>query len=107
MTMHPIPGRATPPGGGPGQDVVGLLVRVVVTAVALGVVFAFVVGVAAVGLAILGVLVAIVIVATVGRRLSARLRLRELRRRGGRIRSEDRIDPTSGQVRRTTVIDID
>jgi hypothetical protein len=82
--MRTVPGGGVAPGGDPVRDVVGIAMRV-----------------------ILGVIVAVGVMAQLVRWVSGRVRGSGALRGVTGVRRENRIDPATGQVRRTTVIDVD
>ena len=69
--------------------------------------FRSIVGVATAGLAILGFLVAVAVVAQFVRWASGQVRRGTAPHSVTGVHREDRVDPTTGEVRRTTVIDVD
>ena len=86
---------------------VRVIVRVAIALAILGLLVAIVIGVATAGFAILGFLVAVALVAQVVRWASARFRRGITPHGVTGIHREDRVDPTTGEVRRTTIIDVD
>lgn len=105
--MRSLPGGHSAPNGDPVRDLVGLALRVIVGMAILGLFVAIVVGVATAGLAILGFLVAVAVVTQVVRWASGRVRRGAAPHGVTGVHREDRVDPTTGEVRRTTVIDVD
>lgn len=105
--MRTLPGNRVVPGGDPVRDVVGIAVRVAVGMAVLGLIVAIFIGVATAGLAIVGMVIAIGLVAQLVRWVSGRVRGTGAPRGVTSVRSENRIDPATGETRRTTVIDID
>jgi hypothetical protein len=105
--MRSLLGRHGAPGGDPVRDLVGLAVRVFVGMAIFALLVAIIVGVATAGFAILGLLVAVTVVAQVFRWISGRVRRGTASHVVTSIHREDRVDPTTGKVRRTTVIDVD
>ena len=105
--MRTVPGGGVAPGGDSIRDVVGIAMRVVVVMGILGLIVAVVIGIATAGLVILGVIVTVGVVAQLVRWVSGRVRGSGALRGVTGVRRENRIDPATGQVRRTTVIDVD
>jgi|GEM_PF-5886284 hypothetical protein len=105
--MKAFPGSGVAPGGDPVRDVVGIALRVVVGMAILGLIVAFVIGVATAGLVIVGVVVAVGVVVQLVRWVTGRVRASGAPRGVTSVRRENRVDPATGQVRPTTVIDID
>ena len=105
--MRSLPSGHGAPSGDPVRDLIGLALRVVIGMAILGLFVAIVIGVATAGLAILGLLVAAAVVAQGVRWASARFRRGTTPHGIAGIHREDRVEPTTGAVRRTTVIDVD
>ena len=105
--MRSLPGGHRAPSGDPVRDLARLALRVIIALAILGLLVAIVIGVATAGFAILGLLVAVALVAQGVRWASARFRRGTAPHGVTGIHREDRVDPTTGEVRRTTIIDVD